>query len=204
MASPRATKDWIKAVAGYLNLSLSDLAVKSGLSPSTVTRYINDNTGKLTVQDRTLDAISRYSGVAKNVMPGQRGLPGHGESEAIPYDAVRDEALPEWVEAAIGAIKGDRNGIEPWIVKSWSLDLMGIVPGDVLVIDQNRRPKGGDIVIARITDLVTGAAETVLRRYDPPFIMTHSAKSGSTRPETVDDERVIIVGVRAGLIRPYH
>lgn len=203
MASPRATKEWIRAVAAYMNLSPSDLATRSGLSPSTVTRYINDPSGKLTVTERTLDAIATFAGVAKHIMPGQRSLPGMGESEAVPYDPAVDEALPEWVQVAIKAIRGDRNGVEPWVVRGWSLDLLGIMPGDVLVIDQNRRPKGGDIVIAQITDLVTGHTETVMRRFEPPFIVTHSAKLGPTRPEAVDENRVSIIGVRAGLIRPY-
>ncbi|TPN57148.1 S24 family peptidase [Mesorhizobium sp. B1-1-7] len=204
MSSPRATKEWIKAVADYLNLSISALAQNSGLAPSTVTRFMNDGTGKLTVQDKTLDAIAIYSGVPKNVLPGTRTLPGMGESEAVPYDPRREAELPAWVMMAVDAIRGNRNGVEPWVVKGWALDLLGIVPGDILVIDQNRRPKNGDIVIARISDLVTGSAETVMRHYQAPFLVTHSAKLGPTRPEQVDEDRVVIMGVRAGLIRPYN
>jgi transcriptional regulator with XRE-family HTH domain len=204
MTSPRATKEWIKAVADYLNMTISALASNSGLAPSTVTRFMNDGTNKLTVQDKTLDAIAIYSGVPKHVLPGTRTLPGMGESEAVLYDPRRDAELPDWVLAAIAAIKGNRNGIEPWVVKGWALELLGIIPGDILVIDQNRRPKNGDIVIAQISDLVTGSAETVMRHYQAPFLVTHSAKMGPTRPEQVDEDRVIIMGVRAGLIRPYN
>lgn len=204
MNSPRATKDWIRAVAGYLHLSLSDLAVRSGLSPSTVTRYINDNTGKLTITERSLDAIATFSGVAKHVMPGQRGVLGFGESEAVPYRAGNDGQLPAWVETAIAAHKGNRNGVEAWVMKTYALDLMGVVPGDILLIDQNKRPKAGDIVCAQLTDLATGRTETVMRRFESPYIVTHSAKLGPTRPELVDDERVIIMGVETGIIRPRH
>lgn len=204
MVTPRATKEWIQAVASYMNLSLSELATNSGLAPSTITRFMNDGTGKLGVTDRTLEAIATYSGVAKNVLPGQRSIPGLGENEVVPFDKHHLEAIPAWVDGAIAAIRGDRNGIEPWLVKSWALDLLGIVPSDILVIDQNRRPKAGDVVIARITDLVTGSTEAVVRQYRPPFIITHSAKSGSTTPEVVDENRVVIIGTRVGLIRPYH
>lgn len=204
MASPRDTKEWISAVAGYLNLSLSDLAVKAGLSPSTVTRFMNDRSGKLTITARSLDAISIYAGVPKHVMPGQHGIPGLGESEAVPYRTFSGEKLPDWVIAAIDAHKGSRNGVEPWIMKSWALDLLGVIPGDVLMIDQNRRAKAGDIVCAQLTDLATGRTETVFRRYDPPMLVTHSAKLGPTRPEQLDDQRVIIMGVETGMIRPRH
>lgn len=201
MTNPRATKDWIRAVASYMNLSLSDLAVKAGLSPSTITRFMNDGSGKLTITERTLDAVANYTGVPKNVLPGHRSIPGLGEGEAVPYQP-HIEKLPDWVETAIAAHKGNRNGIDAWIMKGWPLDLLGILPGDILLIDQNRRAKGGDIVCAQLTDLATGMTETVMRRYDPPFLTTHSAKSGPSRPEQVDDDRVIIMGVECGVIRP--
>jgi len=196
------TKEWLKAVAAYMNLSLSDLARKSGLAPSTVTRYVFDQSHSLGITQRSLDAISTYSGVAKHVMPGQRGIPGFGESEAVPYSAQNDGKLPDWVETAIAAHKGNRNGVEPWVMKTHALDLMGVMPGDILMIDQNRRPKAGDIVCAQLTDLATGRAETVMRRFEAPYIVTLSAKIGPTRPELVDDERVVIMGVETGIIRP--
>lgn len=204
MSQRHDSKEWIRAVAAYMNLSLSDLALKSNLAASTITRYMNDGTGRLTVTDRTLDAIAAYAGVPKHVMPGQRSIPGLGESEAVPYRAGTADPQPAWVEAAIAAHRGNRNGVEPWIVKNHALDLMGIMPGDILMIDQNRRPRAGDIVCAQLTDLATGRTETVMRRFDPPFIVTHSAKMGPTRPEAVDDERVIIMGVETGVIRPRH
>lgn len=204
MSQQHDTKAWIRAVAQHMNLSLSDLALNAGLAASTVTRYINDKSGKLSVTQRTLEAISLYSGIPKNVMPGQRRLPGFGESEAVPYDPTQDERLPEWVLSAIAAHKGNRNGVEAWLMKGWALDLLGILPGDVLIIDQNRRPKAGDIVLAQLTDLVTQRTETVMRRYEPPFITTHSSKLGPMRPEQVDDDRVVVMGVEVGVIRPRH
>lgn len=205
MTNARATKEWIKAVAASMNLSVSDLARKSGMAASTLTRYINDASGSLTVTDRTLDAIVAYSGIPKHVMPGQRRVLGFGEPDAVPFE--RDEAaaeLPDWVRDAVRAAKGNRNGVEPWIMKGRSLDLLGVLPGDVLLIDQNRRPKAGDIVRAQVTDLLTGSTETVIRRFDPPFIVAHSAKLGPQKPELVDDDRVVIMGVEVGVIRSRH
>lgn len=204
MTRQHDTKEWLRAVAAYMNLSLSDLALRSGLAPSTITRYVYDKSGNLSVTQRTLDAVSNFSGVPKQVLPGQRSIPGFGEGEAYPYTEFSGDALPSWVIQAIAAIRGDRNGVEAWVMKGWSLDLLGILPGDVLIIDQNRRPKAGDIVCAQITDLGTGKTETVMRRYEPPFILTHSSKLGPQRPETVDDERVVIMGVETGIIRPRH
>ena len=196
------TKEWLQAVAAYMNQSLSHLALNSGIAASTLTRYVNDKTGTLTLTDRTLDKIVAYTGVQKNVMPGQRRLPGFGESEAVPYDPRHDGELPEWVRQAIAAHRGNRNGVEAWLMKGWALDLLGVLPGDILMIDQNKRPRAGSIVLAQLADLATGRTETVMRRYDPPFLTTHSSKLGPTRPEQVDDERVVIIGVEDGIIRP--
>ncbi len=196
------TKEWLRAVAAYMNQSLSELALNSGIAASTLTRYINDRSNTLTVTDRTIEAVSKYTGIPRTVMPGQRKLPGFGESEAVPYDARQEEPLPAWVRAAIAAHKGNRNGVEAWVMKGWTLDMLGILPGDILMIDQNKRAKAGNIVCAQITDLATGRAETVMRRYEPPFLLTYSSKLGPARPEQVDDERVIIMGVEDGIIRP--
>lgn len=204
MATTHDNKQWLKAVAGYMNLSLSELALKSGLAASTITRYMNDRSETLTITERSLDAIARFSGVARNALPGAKQLPGFGESEAAPYDSRTDERLPEWVHVAIEAARGHRNGVEAWIMKGWSLDLLGILPGDILIIDQNKRPRAGNIICAQLTDLSTGATETVMRRYEPPFIYSHSAKLGFMRPEQVDDERCVIMGVEDGIIRPRH
>lgn len=204
MTTTHDTKEWLRAVSGYMNLSLSELAVRSGLAASTVTRFMNDKSGTLTITERTLDAISRFSGVPRNTLPGQKALPGFGESEAAVYDSRTDDQLPAWVDAAIRAAKGTRNGVEAWIMKGWTLDMLGILPGDILIIDQNKRPRAGNIVCAQLTDLATGRTETVMRRYEPPFIHTHSAKLGFLKPEQVDDERVVIMGVEDGIIRPRH
>lgn len=202
MSKPkRHTKDWIKAVATHLNISVSELARRSGIAPSTLTRYVNDTTGTLTVTERTLDAIAGYSGVAKHVMPGNRMPPGFGEPDALPLRDDEAVEYPAWVQPALEAMRAGRNSVEPWVVKSRALDLLGVLPGDILLIDENRRPKAGDIVCAQVTELASGSTETVMRRYDPPFIVAHSAKMGPQRPELVDDERVIITGVEAGLLR---
>lgn len=203
--SQRDTKAWIKAVAAHLNLSLSELALKSGVAASTVTRYINDLTGTIGISQRTLDAIATFSGFRPHQMPGLRRPMGLGEPEAVPYQVAADnDPYPAWVETAIAAAKAGKNGVEAWVMRTAALDLLGVLAGDILMIDQNRRPRSGDIVCAQLTDLVTGSVETVMRRYDPPYIVTHSAKMGPARPEPVDDERVIVMGVSIGVIRPRH
>lgn len=202
--APRNTKEWLRAVASHLNLSLSDLAIRSGLAASTVTRYVNDASGRLSVTDRTLDAIAEYSGIPRHHFPGERRVPGLGESEAVRFDPGDAEPPPAWVCQAVEAAGAGQGNVEAWVMKGWALDLLGVLPGDILLIDPKRRPRAGNIVCVQLTDPVTGGVEIVFRRYEPPFVVAHSAKMGALRPETIDEDRVVILGVETGIIRPRH
>jgi len=204
MTQQKDTKAWLSAVAQHLNLSLSELAKNAGLAPSTVTRYFYDRSNKLGLSKRSLDAISAYSGVPYPTMPGQRTVGGFGSPDMVPFGDEERLDYPDWVSSSVKIATAGRNGVEPWQIKSRALDMLGYLPGDILLIDRNKRPKAADVVCAQVTDLATGSTQTVLRRYEPPFIVAHSAKMGPQRPELVDDERVTIIGVENGLFRGSH
>lgn len=198
----RETKDWLVAVARHMNLSPSQLALNSGMAASTLTRYLNDKTNTVGVTQGTVEKVARYSGFRPNQLPG-RGRAGLVEPDSIPL-AQDDTVWPKWVLSAIEAVKNGKNGIEAWVMKGAALDSLGILPGDIVIIDQNSRPKSGDIVLAQIIDPLAGTAETVLRFYQAPFITSHSMRLGPQRPEQVDEERVAIVGTSIGTIRIQH
>ncbi len=201
-SSQRETKEWLQAVATHLNLSPSQLALNSGMAASTVTRFTNDKSGKATITQASLEKIAKYSGFRPGQMPG-RARAGMAEPDTIPlhHDVT---AWPKWVLSAIEAAKGGRNGVEAWVMKGAALDGIGVMPGDILIIDQNARAKTGDVVLAQVVDMVSGSAETVMRLYQAPFLTTHSMRLGPGRPEQVDDDRVTIAGVRIGTIRIEH
>ncbi|TCT34623.1 hypothetical protein EDC90_103317 [Martelella mediterranea] len=199
MDNQRDTKAWLKAVADHMNLSLSKLALNSGMAASTLTRYFNDTTGTVGITQSTLENVAKYSGFRPGQLPG-RSTSGMAEPDALPY-ANDNEPHPGWIDAAVKAAKDGRNSVEAWVMKGGALDGMGIMPGDIVLIDLGRRPKTGDIVIAQIIDPVRGTAETVMRLYQAPFITSHSMRLGPQRPEQVDDDRVSIAGTAIGIIR---
>ncbi|NTF67719.1 LexA family transcriptional regulator [Rhizobium rhizogenes] len=198
----RETKEWLRAIAGYMNLSPSQLALNSGMAASTLTRYLNDNTNTVGITQGSLEKVAKYSGFRPNQMPG-RLRAGFSEPDAIPF-GQDDTTYPAWVKTAVSAAKAGRNGIEAWLMKSAALDAIGVMPGDIILVDQNTRAKTGDVVIAQIIDMITGSAETVMRLYQAPFLLTHSMRMGPQRPEQVDEERVSIAGVSIGTIRIPH
>lgn len=196
-------KKWLTAVAKHLNLSPSQLALNAGMAASTLTRYLNDNSGQVGLTEKTLEKIASYSGFRPGQYPGGNRA-GFSEADAVPYNATSAAELPSWVSLAIREAKGGRNDIEAWVMKGGALDAAGVLPGDILIFDQNARARSGDIVLAQIVDYANDAAETVIRLYQPPYLITHSMRLGPTRPEQVDEDRVSIVAVSCGIIRLSH
>ena len=190
----RDTKAWIKAVAEHVGVSLSELARRSGMAPNVLTRYVNDRSGRVGISQASLDKIYDYSGIAPHHMPGHFEARGFQESEARRFemdDVTYSEGMREDVAEAVSG----RNNQVPWVLKGRALDLVGCLPGDVLIVDHARDPRNGDIVCAQIYDLDRGTGETVFRIWTKPFIMSASSAGGLARPMTVDDVNVKIMGV---------
>src|SRR5947209_1043302 len=59
----------------------------------------------------------------------------------------------------------------------------------------DRRPEAGGAVGAQVYDWRRAAAETVMRLYEPPYLVAASLDEGLRRPLVVDNEQVIIKGV---------
>lgn len=200
--SQRSTKEWIQAVAASMNLSPSALAKNSGNAASTVTRFLNDTTNTIGISQRTLERIAEYSGVPVHRMPGERGPGGFAEPDVVEFE--KSEKASEWMKDAVAAIRAGRNHVFAFEMRSWALDQSGIRPGDVLVFDMQARPRPDDVVCVQVADWSTGEAETVVRIYKPPFVMTHSAKLGLQAPLAVDEDRVSLRGVMLACIRARH
>lgn len=203
MSEQQDTKAWLRSVAQYLNMSPSQLALSSGVAASTLTRYLNDTSGTVGISQRTLDAVSAFSGIAIYSMPGSRRR-GQIEPDAVPF-AIETGPDAQATNIAVKALIGSNNECSAWVMKSWALELSGVLPGDILVIHSTARAGAGDIVCARIRDFQTGGAEHVMRLFEPPYILSHSAKLGPSKPQQVDDDRISIVGVMRSVLRiPRH
>lgn len=194
------TKHWIKAVAAFMNLSFSELGKRSGVAPSTVTRFLNDDTGTVGISQRTLDQISAFAGIPVHRMPGDDGRVGIPTADAIPLDD--SEPVSQSVKAAVDVFLREHHGVKAWRMKGWALDLLGVLPGDILIIDETKRAKAGDIVFALLNDWSAGSTESVFRLYQPPYIVAHSAKMGPQKPLMVDEDNVSLKGICLAVLRP--
>lgn len=199
-------KAWIGSILAMTEWTPTELARRSRVNQTTLTRFLNDPQEKATLSSRTIAMISEATGWDAYVQPENdtRRLPATiGDVESLPSG---DQVLRADIEAALHGIIGSRNAAFARLVKTRALETAGYLPRDIIVIDQNEPPRRGDVVVAT-QDLSRDAggpsrAESLLRIYEPPFLVTATHDPASRKPLFVDDETVVIMGVVIGMVRP--
>lgn len=194
----RLHREWLRSLPGLTGKSLSRIAEEVGIARTTLTNKIKpDDPGTSTLNGSIIERIVRYHKVpGPGGAPVPAGIALRGLSEdAAPYAAASGSPLDEAVRALIAG----RNGIDPWTVKSRALELFGILPGDVVLVDLNATPRPGDAVCAQVYDWPRDRADTVMRVFEraaPVDVLTaRSLDPGVGPPLVVDGERVVVRGV---------
>lgn len=179
--------------------SKSQLARAAGLHHTTLTRFL-DHRSSGTLETLTIRRIAEVS-----------GIPPGAELEATSIGETFEETEPylpgavNGLRKAVESLLEGRNASDPVTVRSRSLELAGIMPGDVVIVDHNAMPKVGDAVMAQVYDWQTALARTILRLYKPagPVSLLESRTMDPALQETlvVDGERVTIRGVVTDVVR---
>ena len=126
---------------------------------------------------------------AMSLLTTREDTPGMGEAEAAHY-----KIQGETDNALVSALAPGLKNADAWIIRSRALDLAGLLPGDVAIVDLNAAPEADDTVCAQIYDWRAAEAVTVFRLYDPPYLVAASTDPQFRRPQLVDDDRVSIKG----------
>lgn len=189
MDSKAEQLEWIRALCRHLGISASELARRARLRPSTLNRPLNDPDFTGMLSGRSIAAIAEAAGVRPLEFPGRPR--GFSDNEAIVFDHGNSDVR---TSRAVRELIAGRNGLDAWTVRTRALDREGIMPGDIMIVNLNRRPDAGDIVCAQVYDWAGQKAETVFRVYEPPFLLVHSASMPLQKPLMVDDENVVIRG----------
>lgn len=188
-------RQWLVEAIAKSGLKPTPFATRAGLSPSTILRNLE---GEVSLDLRSIDKIVDHYNIPGPSIYGeaQANAPGFSEAELASYTSD----VPTWWKIELSPKQG------LWQVNTRSLELAGVLPGDIILVDSNVAPKipregePRDVVVAQI--LGAGTAETVLRLYDPPYLLTDTADPHSKRkPELVDNVRVSIWGVQVKLFR---
>lgn len=180
--------DWVEWLRVRTGQSLSELAEGAGLSNNTLTRLRQRESALLDAL--SVRMLSEYTG-----LPGpdlyKLGHTSGFTEEAEPFD-VAAGGSPSMEEFTRLMLK-DRPNAASWLLKTRALEGLGYMQGDLVVTDGSVQPRAGDAVCAQVVDLRTGAAETVFRVYEPPYLIAHSGDPALRKPLLIDNERVIVM-----------
>lgn len=183
---------WLESVKAKTGLAYSTLAKKAGVTGTTLTNFMNKPDYTHIPNSTTIAKIARY---AKVPMPSSylpEGLVlGFAEPEVRPWDG-EDPSGP-------GAPVANGNQ-DWWEIRSRVLDLAGYLPGDKVLVDLTEKPRPGDIVIAQVYSQ-SGEAETVFRRYEPPFLTARGTMENQPKPILLDYEKVSVMGTVIAALR---
>lgn len=171
-------RDWLQGIMSRNRVQPKDLAAAGDVDTATVYRWM-DPTATTSPRLVNVLRISRYFGEAA---PGLAG--GFAEPEIAKFEGEPPAALtPATANQSV------------WRIGNRALELAGVLPGDLVLLDQAAPPRPGDIVIAQIYDFEAGAAETKIRVYDGRSLVTRSMDpSAQDRAMPVDGERAVIAG----------
>lgn len=180
---------WLVFVMRHTGLKQTPLAREAGISPSTLSRAL-DTDDPTELDRRSILRIVERFGVPE---PGKEiRLMGFSDDEVTRLDSqppvFAGEALtPNQYVAR---------------VVSRAVDLAGVLPGDELLFDMAASPRADDVVAAQVYAIGAAEAATVLRIFDPPFIVTRSTDArGHATPVLVDGQRARIAAVMVKAFR---
>lgn len=193
--------DWFKQKQKEARVTADDIARAMGRNRSNVSNIYNGRQ-KMSldwarafaqVLGQPLDEVLRHAGITA---PGEaRQIQvGFSDGDAVPFRADTPEARREQARAqALGA----GPGVDVWTVRSNALLLAGYLPGDQLLVDSHAadRARAGDIVLAQHYDAQTASAQTILRRFEPPVLLSASPDPADQGALVVDGRNVLIRGV---------
>ncbi|MBV1706286.1 MAG: hypothetical protein KGQ37_03675 [Hyphomicrobiales bacterium] len=190
-------RTWLAQVLAHTGMAPTAIAIKAGLAPTTLTRFVNNPGHATALSARTIASIERISGLRYGATAPQRGL---SEAEATAWESsgASGQMAEQISKLAIAS-----NSVSVWQLKSRALETIGYMPGDILMVDLNEPPKRGDIVCAQLYDWHRMKAETVFRLYEPPYLLAASADRAMLQPRLIDHS-IAVKGPVILSIRPRH
>ncbi|KIZ39061.1 MULTISPECIES: helix-turn-helix transcriptional regulator [Rhodopseudomonas] len=195
---------WLVEVLEKTQLKPTQLAAGANITSTTLTRMLNNEDYSGTLSPET---IERIKGAYKVPGPEEFSRSGRspliGFTEAARFDVHREKGELGRIVAAI--LHGHAN-MYAWRLKTMALEGVGYLSGDIVfvrMLEEGQSPRPQDAVCAHITDYQHGAAETVWRVFDPPFLVGAANDRTAYKPVLVDGDRVKIAGVIEQSYRPH-
>lgn len=190
---------WLENITVSSGLTLTDVARRAGLNPSTLSRFYSNNQSGHALTARTVKKIEDATGVPAYEQRLRPALAFFSEEEGVVYDPA--SGTGGFLLHALEAVAQKAQGVELWTLKTPALSAVGHNAGDVVIVDRTEQPRSGDAVCALKYDHRRGIAETIFRIYRTPYLLTALANGQPGLPEIVDNENIILKGVIVGSFR---
>lgn len=183
-------RTWLEAAIAGTGKSVASIAKQASVAPSTLYRTLNPNSKEI-LTGKNIMRVAAVTGMQPPKSNNSLEDDGFSEPEALPYTPGKTPQIdPQDLTKA------------EWVMNSRALEAAGILEGDILTFDLNLQPTFGDIVVAQLYSLQRSEAETVIRRYEPPYLTTATfdLKQAYT-PALVDNKQALIRGTMVQLKR---
>ncbi|MGS4947405.1 helix-turn-helix transcriptional regulator [Meridianimarinicoccus sp. RP-17] len=192
---------WFKKQQKKAGVTTADIAKRLGRDRSVVS-HIYTGRQRMSLEwakafaetlEVPLDEVLKRAGALDE--PRARELqPGFSDSDAAVWRGQETERRK--AQSVTEALGLDRPGIDIWQVKSLAMSLQGLLPGDMMAVDQHaaEHVRAGDTVIAQRYDHTLGVAVTLLRRFEPPVLVAASVAADDRRVHVVDGNNIVIRG----------
>lgn len=193
---------WLRDVMARTGMTQTAIAKRIGRDASTLSKFLSPNArAGHTLSSDIIAAISRVTGIAAVDQPAVPMAPrGFNEPDATPFQPEAHRHSD--VVSSVMSMATQSNTVDAWTMQSRALETVGIMPGDILMVDLNATPRAGDTVCAQIYDWPQNQARIVFRLYESPFLVAATTDRALMRPELVDQEKVVIRGVVVATVRP--
>jgi hypothetical protein len=189
-------REFLRLVVEKTGVKPTPFAEKIGVAPSTLTRIYNEpDNGKATLRATTIAKLESFSGITAPPIDLPDSERSGLREDAIPYRESGDTSLTPIIKAIVG----HRKNIDPWTMQTRALECAGFMPGDTVLVDLSTPPKAGEPCCAQVYDWRGGKAETVMRLFEPPYLVAATFDANLRKPLLVDSERVVV----KGLIMPH-
>jgi transcriptional regulator with XRE-family HTH domain len=194
----------LKQLLGRHGVTQSELAQILGRDKSVVTHLFQGK--RMLKADEALRIAKRLGVSVEEVLgsPTPALAEGFEESPLIPFQSAPQKLKrhPQVVQKAGQYFLDAQSSPSPKAfaleVRDDSLNLAGILPGDVIISELDVACRAGQIVV--VQHYKGAGAETLLRKYEPPFLLAHSTNPDFS-PMQVQDKNIRLVAPALRLIR---
>lgn len=208
----RTTAERLEAIRVWLGFKYkAQLARVLGVQEPTYRQWENPRRAK-TSHHLESDLVEKLARVARmrGLDPGPLyAMAGHDVRAAYLPQGMADSGAARFIpaggtplERAILAFVSARPNREPWVMRDHGLALVGVMAGDVAIVDLSRRDLIADqIVLASITEQHSGWSRSVLRLFRPPYLVAMTHDQGLLTPILIDHDSVVLRGWVIAVIR---